>query len=209
MGDESPGPAPETATAGARRNRSIRMAVATSFLSKAGTALMQLVAIPIAVRVLGRAEYGLFTSVSLTLTTVSLLEIGVGPALTHGISGANARHDPEAQARLASSAWFVMLGMALLAAALLAVVLLAVPLPVLYGSGFAGKEAAMRPALWLGLFFFAAMFLLNLTERLREGYLEVHANNLWGATGNLVAATAVAAGVGFYIGSQSKKQSSE
>ena len=60
----------------ARRDRSIRLAVATSFLSKAGTALFQLLSIPVAIRVLGREEFGLYTTVNFTLATVALLQIG-------------------------------------------------------------------------------------------------------------------------------------
>ena len=81
-------PAAETTTP---PEPSIRLAVVTSFLSKAGTILLQLLSIPIAVRVLGREEFGLYTTVNLTLSTVSLLQVGVGPALTHGLSNARAR----------------------------------------------------------------------------------------------------------------------
>ena len=60
-----------------RRDRSIRLAVLTSILSKGGTALLQLLAIPLAVRVMGREEFGLYTCVELTLSTIVLLEVGV------------------------------------------------------------------------------------------------------------------------------------
>lgn len=181
----------------ARRERSIRLAVVTSFLSKAGTALLQLLAIPIAVRVLGRAEFGLFTSVNLTLATIAMLEVGVGPALAHGLSRANAKGDGSERCRLASSAFFLMLALAVLAGLALASVLSLVPLTSLYGGSFAGKEDVMRPALWIGLGLFLALFLLNLTDRIREGMLEVASNNLWGAAANAGAAVAVGAGIWF------------
>lgn len=190
-------PSPQNPEHAARRNLSIRSAVLTSFLSKAGTALLQLLAIPIAIRVLGREEFGLFTTVTLTLTTVSLLEVGVGPALAHGVARANAMGDTVRRRELASTAFLMMAVIALLAGALLAAVLIKVPLPVLFGDGYAGREAAMRPALWLGLGLFLMLFLLNLSERLREGQLEVAKTNLWGALGNLVAAAAVGIGVLF------------
>ena len=88
----------------ARRDRSIRLAVLTSFLSKAGTGLLQLLAIPLAVRVMGREEFGLYTSISLALATVALLEIGIGPALAHGLSKANAAGCVSERRRLASTA---------------------------------------------------------------------------------------------------------
>lgn len=177
------------------RNASIKHAVITSFLSKAGTILLQLLSIPIAVRVLGRAEFGLYTTVSLTLSTVALLEIGVGPALTHGLSRARAAGDEIRQRELGSTAFFLMAGIALIAGLALAAVLLVVPLPAIYGEAFAGKEGALRPALWTGLGLFLMLFILNLTERVREGHLEVASNNLWGAAGNVMAALFVGVGV--------------
>jgi len=188
-----------TVTAGTahatRRSRSIRLAVVTSFLSKAGTILLQLLSIPIAVRVLGREEFGLYTTVNLTLSTVSLLQVGVGPALTHGLTRARAAGDEPRQRELGSTAFFLMGGIALLAGLALATVLLLVPLPTIYGEAFAGKESALRPALWAGLGLFLMLFVLNLTERVREGHLEVASNNLWGAAGNVTAALFVGVGV--------------
>ena len=177
------------------RSRSIRLAVVTSFLSKAGTILLQLLSIPIAVRVLGREEFGLYTTVNLTLSMVSLLQVGVGPALTHGLARARAGGDEKRQRELGSTAFFLMAGIALTAGLALAAVLLLVPLPVIYGADFKGSESALRPALWVGLGLFLLLFVLNLTERVREGHLEVASNNIWGAAGNVMAAVFVGVGV--------------
>lgn len=180
---------------GARRDSSIRRAVLSSLLSKGGTVLLQLVALPLALRVMGRAEFGIFGTVSTALSTVQLLEIGIGPALAHGISKAGAIGDDELKRRLASTA-FVLVGIvALLAGLALSSVLLTVPVTTMFGEKFQGTEAAMRPALWLGLGLFLMLFLLNLTDRLREGLLEVAHTNTWGAAGNVLAAAAVGVGV--------------
>ncbi|HVJ45325.1 MAG TPA: oligosaccharide flippase family protein [Luteolibacter sp.] len=181
-----------------RRDRSIRLAVVTSLVSKVGSVLLQLLSIPLAVRVLGREEFGLYTLVSLTLGTVSLLEIGVGPALTHGLSKARATHDDDAVRRLSSTSFFVMLVMAFAVASLMALIISTIPYPTLFGEKFAGKEHVLRPALWTGLGLFVSVFVLNLTERIREGYLEVATTNLWGAAGNLMGAVFVGAGIWFF-----------
>lgn len=180
-----------------KRNRSIRLAVITSFVSKFGTILLQLLSIPVAIRVLGRAEFGLYTTVNLTLTTISLLEIGIGPALTHGLSKARAAGDERKQRELGSTAFFLMMAISLFAGLALAGLLATVPLASLFGETYSGRESALRPALWAGLGLFLMLFILNLTERIREGHLEVASNNLWGAAGNVLAATLVGAGVWF------------
>ncbi|MEK7953716.1 lipopolysaccharide biosynthesis protein [Luteolibacter soli] len=181
----------------ARRDRSIRLAVVTSFLSKAGTMLFQALSMPIAVRVLGREEFGIYLAVNVTLGVVSMLQVGIGPALAHGLSKAKAQGHEEDARQLASSAFFLSGGLALLAGLILGAMLLTVPLPAIFGSEFASKEAVLRPALWTGLSLFLLLFLFNLTDRTREGLLEASANNLWGAAGNVLAAAAVGIGVWF------------
>lgn len=188
----SPGPTDRSGSAN-RRNRSIRAAILTSFLSKGGTALLQLVSIPIAVRVLGRAEFGLYTSVNLILSTILLFQIGIGPALAHGI--AKAGEDSAARRRLAATSAGLALLLALAAMGVLAAVLLTIPYPVLLGDQYAGREDVLRPALWLGTLMLGLLLFLNLTDRLREGCLETHTNNVWGAVGNVLAAAAVGLGV--------------
>jgi O-antigen/teichoic acid export membrane protein len=126
-----------------------------------------------------------------------LLQVGVGPALTHGLSRARAAGHEAEQRELGSTAFFLMGGISLIAGIALAAVLLTVPLPTLFGTEFAGKETALRPALWVGLALFLMLFVLNLTERVREGHLEVASNNLWGAAGNVMAAILVGVGVWF------------
>ncbi len=185
----------QSAETASRRNRSIRLAVATSFISKGGTILLQLISIPIAIRVLGRAEFGLYTTVNSALATMSLLEVGVGPALTHGLSRARVDGDEVKQRELGSTAFFLMAGIALLGGLAFATVLLTVPLPHLFGQSYAGRESALRPALWAGLGMFLMLFVMNLTLRIREGHLEVASNNLWGAVGNVIGALLVGFGV--------------
>ena len=188
---------PDNNARSARRDRSIRLAVVTSFLSKAGTLLFQLIAIPVAMRVLGREDFGVYATVGIALSIVILLEIGVGPALAHGIFSAKAQESEDRVGSLTSSAFFLVLGMALLVGVFLSVALLVTPLPWLFGDGFVGKEAVLRPALWTGLALLVMLFVLNLTDRIREGLLQVSANNTWGALGNVIAAVVVAAGIGF------------
>lgn len=184
--------------AGARRNRAIRSAVATSLASKLGTALLQLVSVPIAYRVLGAQEFGLYATVAMSIGFVVLLQFGVGPALTHGISRAVAAADEGRERVYFSTSWFLMLALSLLGAAVAGSLLMFVPLAAVFGEHYAGLEGRLRPALWLALGIVLLEFLLSHTERAREGYLQVSTNNAWGAAGNFVGAVAVGAGVWYF-----------
>jgi O-antigen/teichoic acid export membrane protein len=179
------------------RNRSIRSAIWTSFLSKGGNALLQLLALPVAMRVMGWEEFGLYASVAGLLLTVQLFEIGLGPALTHGLSKAVAEGDRDRERALSATAFFLLLGLAGAAFVVMAEVIIELPVAYLFGEKFMPHEATLRPALWAGLVLFVLMLVLNHTERVREGYLEARYNNLWGAAGNVIAAATVGIGIWF------------
>ncbi|MEM8953989.1 MAG: oligosaccharide flippase family protein [Verrucomicrobiota bacterium] len=181
-----------------RRNHAIRWAVITSLMSKAGTALLQLISIPIAIRVLGLEMFGIYSTIAMGILIVMLLQIGVGPALTHGISQALARHSRSDQQSFYTTAFFIILGLATIGVMVVSSILTTIPLPVLFGQKYAPFEDTMRPALWLGLGIVIVQFILSHTERTREGYLEANINNAWGAAGNFLGATALALGIAHF-----------
>lgn len=179
----------------AHRNSSIRSAVLTSVLSKAGTALLQLLALPLAMRVMGWEEFGLYASVAGFLTAMYLFEAGLGPALTHGISQAVARDDQATQSRLSATAFYLIAALMLLGASVLATLILTQPVERLFGAEFTAYADVLKSALWVGLILLSVSLLLSHTDRLREGYLEARYVNLWGAAGNFLAAAAVGIGI--------------
>jgi O-antigen/teichoic acid export membrane protein len=178
-----------------RRNRAIRWAVATSLMSKAGTALLQLIAIPIAIRTLGLELFGIYSTIAMGIYIVMLLQVGIGPALTHGISSALARGSRPQERAYYTTAFFIILALAAAGATIVSCILTFVPIPVLFGKEYAPHAEIMRPALWLGLAIIMCQFVLSHTERTREGYLEANINNAWGAAGNFLGAFALAFGI--------------
>ena len=178
-----------------RRNRAIKSAVATSLASKVGTALLQLVSIPIAFRVLEPEPFGLYATVALSIGTIMIFQLGIGPALTHGISRSRAENNPDLEREYFSTAWFMILGMAAIAGLVFTTLLKTVPLTFFFGEKYHGFEEQMMPALWIALGIVVIDFILSHTERAREGHLQVHLNNLWGAAGNVFGALLVGFGI--------------
>lgn len=77
------------------RNRSIRQAVVTSLFSKFGTVILRLVSIPVAIRVLGMEEFGVYATIMVIVSMIDALHVGIGPALTREISKAVAQGNRE------------------------------------------------------------------------------------------------------------------
>ena len=180
-----------------RRDRAIRSAVIMSLVCKGGTALLQLVALPIAMRVLGWEKFGLYASVGAILMAVQLLEVGLGPALAHGLSKAAANRDRDRERRLyATSFWMMAVILAFGTLAMVAFIAFT-PVSRMFGEKFVPYTDELLPALWSGLILFIGSVFLGHTDRVREGYLEVRTTYLWGAGANFIAALAVGAGVWF------------
>lgn len=180
------------------RNRSIWKAVSTSLASKGSTALLQLGSLPIAARVLGREEFGIFATVSSALFAVAMLQLGVGPALAKKISDAAATRDRKLQALYYQTGALLLGVLILLGAAISSLFLLSLPITTLFGDAFRPWAGEMRQALWIGLFLMTGQLLVAHTDRVREGFMEAASVNASSALGNLASAVLVAAGISFY-----------
>jgi O-antigen/teichoic acid export membrane protein len=181
-----------------RRNRAITSAVLTSLASKVGTVLLQFVSIPIAYRVLGETTFGIYSTIAISIGTVILFQIGIGPALTHGISRALTSEDRLLEKQYFSTSWFLLVALTLIGGLIAGAVLTFVPLTAFFGEKYSGLEPQLLPGLWLALGIILLEFILSHTERAREGFLQVHINNSFGAAGNVLGAITIAAGIPFF-----------
>lgn len=180
-----------------RRNRSIQSAVVTSLISKGTTIVLQFVSLPLAARILGREEFGIYATISMAVFMVAILEIGIGPALGRGLSEASAKGDREKEGRLYVSGVTLLAALTLIGCLLAAIVISTLPIPILFGAEYEPFVDVMRPALWIGIFLMAGQVAVEMTDRVREGYMESHIVNAWGAAGNLGGAIAILAGIHF------------
>lgn len=174
-----------------RRNRSIRDAICTSLASKASSAVLQFISLPLAARVMGREEFGIYATVSTAILAVHLMQFGIGPALAKGISMAAAKDNHDREGRLFISGGVLALGLVILGLLLFGAVIEFVPITALFGERYAPFVPQMTSALWTGAFLVAGQIMVGNIDRAREGYMEAALVNGWGAGGNLVAALIV------------------
>lgn len=186
---------PETA---AHRNRSLRLAVITSLVSKAGTIVLRLVSIPIAVRLLGMEMFGVYTAITMAVGMIDMLHIGIGPALTKALAQAVARGDRNQERTVFATSILLSLGLTLLAASTAALLLFQVPIPDLFGAEFAPVQDSMIRAALLGLLILQVEMMCIPFEMGRDGYQETRYTNAWGAAGNLLGALLLLGGIWFF-----------
>ncbi len=180
-----------------RRARRMNLAVMVSLFSKGGNSLIQLVALPLAMRALGDsfAVYGLMLSV---MWVVYMADMGIGGGVNRRIASASARDDKEAMRRTTSVGFFATCFFCLVTAVACSLVLTFVPVTTLFGEGFAPYAGELRLCLWIGLAIFLGMVSLSTFSCVRDGMQEVHVINSFGAASNFVQAAALLVGLHYF-----------
>jgi O-antigen/teichoic acid export membrane protein len=185
----------EQSQAAARRSRGIVLAVLTSILSKGGNILLILLAIPLAYRVLGEERAAIYGVMQSLMWLVSMSDLGTGPGMVRRLAAAAAARDRAQQSAIVSTGFFLSTGLVLLLSGVLALLMLNVPLTSLFGSAFAAHTGELRTAAWTSLGIFTAGMILASIERVREGWQEIHVNNMIGGAYNVTAAAVLWAGI--------------
>ena len=189
---------PSPAHTAAHRDRSLRLAVITSLISKAGTIVLRLVSIPIAIHLLGMELFGVYTAITMAVGMIDMMHIGIGPALTKALSTAMARGDHETEKTVFSTCILISLGLSLISAIAGLLLLLNVPIPVLFGEEFSAVSSTMFRAALVGLFIIQIEMTCIPFEMARDGYQETRFSNAWGAAGNVAGALALVIGIWFF-----------
>ncbi len=182
----------------AHRDRSLRLAVLTSLISKAGTIILRLVSIPIAVHLLGMEMFGVYTAITMAVGMIDMLHIGIGPALTKALAKAVARGDRETERTVFGTSILLSVGLTVLAATAAAILLFNVPIPDLFGKEFAPVQDTMFRAALLGLLIIQVEMMCIPFEMGRDGYQETRFTNAWGAAGNVFGALLLLGGIWFF-----------
>lgn len=177
------------------RNRSIRLAVLTSLLSKFGTIILRLISIPIAVRALGMELFGVYTTITLALSLIDIFHVGIGPTLTKELTKAVAKGDREREKTVFTTSVLVSTLLTVIAGSIAVSVFYFVPITTLFGESFSEVQEEMYAALWVGLAISLTSIFSAPFEMSRDGYMETRFTNSWGAAGNVIAAMALILGV--------------
>jgi O-antigen/teichoic acid export membrane protein len=101
----------------AGRGGRAKLAISTSFISRAVTTAISLVVVPITVRYLGNEGYGLMTTISAVVAWLQFANLGIGLGLQNALTEETAKGNAQAQKELVSTAVFSLLGIGLVLAA--------------------------------------------------------------------------------------------
>ncbi len=169
----------QTSDPSLHRDRSLRLAVITSLISKVGTIVLRLVSIPVAIHLLGMELFGVYTAITMAVGMIDMMHIGIGPALTKALSRAVARGDRETERTVFATSILLSIGITLVAAIVALFLLFNIPIPELFGEEFRPVSGTMFRAALLGLLIIQIEMMCIPFEMGRDGYQETRFTNAW------------------------------
>ena len=173
------------------RLRRILSALGTAVVGKGSVLLLNAVSVPITVRYLGAEQYGLWITISTTITMLVVLDIGIANTLTNLISEAYAKDDRDAAAEYFSTAF---LAMTLISTALGLAGWVAWP-HVNIGYLLNVHDPTLVPMVSKSVVIAFVLFLVGLPAGLASkalgGYQELHIANLFTAGGSILGLLAI------------------
>lgn len=168
------------------RYRRIALTSVTAITAKAIGILTALISVPLTIGYLGTERYGLWMTMSSVIALLGFADLGIGNGLLNAVAEADGKDDRNAASRSVSSAFFILLGIAIFLLALLISIYSFISWQRVYNvtSDLAIRESG--PATALLLVVFIINMPLGIVQRVQMGYQEGVKNHVWAIAGSLV-----------------------
>ncbi|MGI4854180.1 MAG: lipopolysaccharide biosynthesis protein, partial [Janthinobacterium lividum] len=172
-----------------------------SALASRGVALVcSLISLPLTTRYLGPERYGIWVTISTTITMLGVLDLGIANSLTNRISQAYAADDAVAAQQHYSSALWMSTGIALLLGLLGFVLWPHLSIPALFHVTNPALARETSLAVAATFVFFLLGFPLNLSHRVLSGYQETQVVNYFMLLSNMLGLGVILAAVRLHLG---------
>jgi O-antigen/teichoic acid export membrane protein len=189
----SPPVSPPSSARSKQRYRRIVEAVASGVLSKGTILLVSAISVPLTVRYLGAEQYGIWITISTTVTLLAVMDFGIANSLTNFISDAFAKDNQELAGRYATTAFWTMV----LIAVVLGLTGLAIVPKVNWASVFHLQNpdlvAITTRAVAAAYIVFIISLPAGLATKLLGGYQEVRTANVFGTLGSILSLLGIVA----------------
>ena len=180
-------PFDDTTPAGRSKERYRRVALTSlaAIAARGIGVLTSLVSVPLTLHYLGTERYGLWMTISSTIAFLGFADLGLGNGLLSSVAEANGKDDAESARRCVSSAFFLLLAIALLILVGFVASYSFIPWPRVFNvtSDLAVKEVG--PATAVLILGFVVNLPLGIVQRVQIGCQEGFKQHLWCAVGAL------------------------
>ncbi|SIQ96389.1 Membrane protein involved in the export of O-antigen and teichoic acid [Micromonospora avicenniae] len=169
------------------RSRRLLSGILTAAVSRGAGMLVPLFLIPVMLSYLGPERYGLWTAVLALAGMAAFADLGLGNGLMTKLARCYSSGDKERARGYISSAYCLLVPMALGVCGLLWLVGSTVPWSSLLGLPATASATEARGMVLICLSAFVLNIPLSLVARVQYAYQQVAVSNLWQTTGNLLA----------------------
>lgn len=173
------------------RSLNIRLAISTSLISKLSTIFLQVFVVPIGIKTLGVEKFGVYASITASLSWISLLGIGIGPGLTSSIASIKSKEKQKEEKEYFSTAFFVSIIISLLIFLVVKLLTVLIPLNNIFGRYFIEYSQEINQGVSLLGIIISMQFFLSVFEATNSGYQKQHVNNSWNIVGNILSAVGI------------------
>ncbi len=161
------------------RSRRLIQGVLSALLSKGAVLLCSAITVPIAIRYLGTAQFGIWVTISTLLSMLLVMDLGVANSLTNYISEAYARNDRERSSTYATTAFALMVAVSVLLGALAWVAWPHLRWQTIFHLGSSAPASEVSRAVAYALVVFLVGLPAGLAAKILGGYQEVRTANLF------------------------------
>lgn len=191
---------PHEANRGKRRFRRATLTGVTAIAVRGITTLANLLTIPITAQYLGVERFGVWLTLSMLLTWVSLTDLGLASSLTNLLAAAEAQKQPKQAQTAVSNVFWMTCAIALLLSTVFAIAYPHVP----WASIFNVKSAAAISEIGLAVIVFFIGFVLRLplaiAGRIYTAYQAGYYYQIWSGLSSLISVVALLIAIHFKVG---------
>lgn len=150
-----------------------------------------LITVPLVLGYLGTERFGIWIAVTSLLLLFTFADLGLGNGLINLVSAADALGDRQGEARAVSSAFFMLLGLALVLGILAVVIVPRVNWASVFNATSATAAAEAGPAVAALVAAFLVGLPIGVVARIQTGHQEGFANSIWVIIGSSLGLAAI------------------
>ena len=174
-----------SANRGLERYRRAGITASSSFIAKALNIFISFLSVPLTIHYLGSERYGVWLTISSLLTWMTLTDFGLsGNALINVLAESSGKEDVETARQYASSAFWALSGISLIATIAAAISLHWVSWVAVFKVSAAVSPHELNSACAITLAIFILNFPLSLQYSIYNAYQEGYLANIWSISTN-------------------------
>ncbi len=177
---------------GQERLRRAGLTGITSMLSQGLVIATGFISVPLTVNYLGQERYGVWLTMNSLLTWLAISNLGFGGnALINFLAEANGKDDRELAQELVATAFWSLVGIAVLLAVIFALAFPLISWPAVFNATSTIPSPELHWAVIISMISFVLMFPISIVDAVYQSYQKGYVGNVWAMAGSLLSLVAL------------------